>query len=71
LEGPFFFFLDEEDEAVTDLSFGTLSTATFFSSRGGRKCDGVIGPVVVINGTVVGTVGEVLFSDGDFLAKSL
>jgi len=49
LEGPFFFFfLDEEDEAATDLSSWILSLATFFSSGGGRKCDGVTSPVVVL-----------------------
>jgi hypothetical protein len=69
LEGLFFFFfLDEEDEASADLSSGTLSATTFFSSGRGKKCDGVTSPVGL--GTVTGMAGGVLFS-GVFLAKSL
>jgi hypothetical protein len=39
LEGPFFFFFSfvEEDEAIDLLSEDNLSSATFFSSGGGRK----------------------------------
>jgi hypothetical protein len=71
LEGPFFFFFFLDEEAATDLSSGTLSAGTFFSSGGGRKCDGVTSPLVAISGTVVGTAEEVPFSDGVFLAKFL
>jgi len=58
LEGPFFFFLDflvfdEEDEAATDFSSVILSPAIFFSSGGGRKCDGVASPVVMVRGSTL------------------